>query len=107
MPNPYSLFCERPTLPIPRERVFPIKERMSASGATIQAPRKLTSPPHWKPLAAPDARASSVLLHAWRELRHENLVAAMIIRLDPGMIVFHGRRSGPSSASMSAPRQPS
>ena len=38
MPNPYSLFCERPPPLVPRERVFGIRERMSAEGETLLAP---------------------------------------------------------------------
>jgi len=97
MPNPYSLFCERPAPLVPRERVFPIRERMSASGATLLAPDEAD-------VAAALAQARGTgcegvvvsFLHAWREPRHEAEVAAMIARLDPGMTVFRGSEIWPA-----------
>ena len=36
MPDPYSLFCERPAPLVPREHVFAIEERMTADGRTLK-----------------------------------------------------------------------
>lgn len=96
MPNPYSLFCERPAPLIPRERVFPIQERMSAYGATLTAPEQADIEAALS--AARKAGCDGVVvsfLHAWREPRHEEDVAAIIARLDPAMIVFRASEVWP------------
>ena len=97
MPNPYSLFCERPPPLVPRQLVFPIHERMSATGATLQAPEEEDVA---AALAAARAEGCEGIvvsfLHAWRKPLHEDRVAAMISRLDPGMIVFRGSEVWPS-----------
>lgn len=97
MPNPYSLFCERPPPLVPRQLVFPIQERMSATGATLQAPEEEDVA---AALAAARAEGCEGIvvsfLHAWRKPLHEDRVAAMISRLDPGMIVFRGSEVWPS-----------
>ncbi|MBV8912503.1 MAG: hydantoinase/oxoprolinase family protein [Acetobacteraceae bacterium] len=97
MPNPYSLFCERPAPLIPRERVFAIQERMTAAGVTLRGPEERDVA-----AALDKARCSGCdgvvvsFLHAWREPRHEEQVAAMIARLDPDMIVFRGSEIWPA-----------
>lgn len=97
MPNPYSLFCERPAPLVPRERVFGIDERMSAAGATLAAPQEADVA-----AALARARASGCdgvvvsFLHAWRKPLHEDMVADMIERLDPGMVVFRGSEIWPA-----------
>ncbi len=89
MPNPYSLFCERPPPLVPREHVFGVRERMSAEGETLLAP---DAGDVAAALAA--ARAAGCvgivvsLLHAWRNPAHEREVAAMIAGLDPTLAVF-------------------
>ena len=91
MPNPYSLFCERPPPLVAREHVFPIDERMSAAGETLVAPQQHS-------VASAVAKAQSVgcevivvsFLHAWREPRHEREVAHMIAGLAPSLSVFCG-----------------
>jgi N-methylhydantoinase A len=96
MPNPYSLFCERPAPLIPRERVFPIQERLSAYGATLTPPHEANIEAALR--AARKAGCEGVVvsfLHAWREPRHEEQVAAMISRLDPAMIVFRSSEVWP------------
>jgi N-methylhydantoinase A len=96
MPNPYSLFCERPPPLIPRERVFPIQERMSAYGATLKAPDEADIASAL--LAARKAGCDGVVvsfLHAWREPRHEEEIAAIITRLDPAMVVFRASEVWP------------
>lgn len=91
MPNPYSLFCERPPPLVARENVFPIKERMTATGETLVAPSE-------SDVAAAIAKARAAgcdvvvvsFLHAWREPRHERVVAEMIAKLAPSLGVFCG-----------------
>jgi len=97
MPNPYSLFCERPAPLIPREHVFGIGERMSATGETLAAPEA-------EDVAAAIERVTRMgcegvvvsFLHAWRDPRHEIQVAAMIARLAPGLTVFCGSEIWPA-----------
>ena len=97
MPNPYSLFCERPAPLVPRELVFGIGERMSAAGATLQAPEEADVAAAVR--KARDAGCDGVVvsfLHAWRSPRHEEQVAAMIARIDPAMVVFRGSEVWPA-----------
>ena len=97
MPNPYSLFCERPAPLVSRERVFGIAERTTAEGIALQAPAE-------KDVAAAleEARAAGCVgvvvsfLHAWRTPVHELAVADMIARLDPTMTVFCGSEVWPA-----------
>ncbi|HVY16739.1 MAG TPA: hydantoinase/oxoprolinase family protein [Rhodopila sp.] len=97
MPDPYSLFCERPAPLVPREHVFPIHERMSASGATLQAPKEADVAAALAAARAADCDVVVVsFLHAWRKPLHEEQVAAMIARLDPAMIVFRGSEVWPA-----------
>ena len=97
MPNPYSLFCERPAPLVPRELVFGIAERMTATGATLQAPTVTDVA-----LALDHARRAGCdgvvvsFLHAWRKPLHEDQVAEMIARLDPAMVVFRGSEIWPA-----------
>ncbi len=96
MPNPYSLFCERPPPLVAREHVFPIDERMSATGETLVAPQT-------GDVASAIAKAQAVgcevivvsFLHAWREPRHERVVANMIGELAPTLTVFCGSEVWP------------
>ena len=91
MPNPYSLFCERPPPLVARQHVFAIAERMSATGETLVAP---SEPDIATALSKAKAAGCQVIvvsfLHAWREPRHERFVAAMIAKLEPAMTVFAG-----------------
>ncbi len=97
MANPYSLFCERPAPLIPRERVFPIAERMSAAGTTLQDPDEADVAR--AVAAAQRAGCEGVVvsfLHAWRAPRHEVAVAAIVARLAPGLTVFRGSEIWPA-----------
>ena len=97
MPNPYSLFCERPAPLVPRHRVFPIRERMSAAGATLQAPEEQDVAAAFASARADGCDCVVVsFLHAWRKPLHEEQVAAMIARLDPQMTVFRGSEVWPA-----------
>jgi N-methylhydantoinase A len=97
MPNPYSLFCERPAPLVPREHAFPIAERMSAEGETLCAPG-------WDDVAAAVAAARRAgcegivvsFLHAWRNPAHERRVAEIIGALDPALWVFCGSEVWPA-----------
>ncbi|MBC9205379.1 hydantoinase/oxoprolinase family protein [Roseomonas aerophila] len=97
MPDPYSLFCERPEPLVPREHVFPIEERMDAEGATV-------TPPGRASVAAAVAAAQAAgcagivvsFLHAWRNPAHEEQVAAMIAELAPELFVFRGSEVWPA-----------
>ena len=89
MPNPYSLFCERPPPLVPREHVFGVRERMSAEGETLLAPQLANVAE-----AVAAARAAGCVgvvvsfLHAWGNPAHEREVAAMIASLEPALAVF-------------------
>lgn len=96
MPNPYSLFCERPDPLVPRERVFPIDERMNASGASLRLPGEADV------RAAIDRAVNAgcevivvSFLHAWRQPLHERQVAGMISRFAPQLTVFCGSEVWP------------
>jgi len=97
MPNPYSLFCERPAPLVLREHVFGIAERMTATGSTLQAPQEadVAAALHQARRAGCDGVVVS-FLHAWRSPLHEKKVAAMVARLDPGMVVFCGSEVWPA-----------
>jgi N-methylhydantoinase A len=96
MPNPYSLFCERPPPLVPRECVFPIDERMSATGESQIRPAQ-------QDIEAALAKARQAgcdiivvsFLHAWREPLHERLVADAIAKIDPALTVLCGSEIWP------------
>jgi N-methylhydantoinase A len=97
MPNPYSLFCERPAPLIPRNLVFPIGERINAAGQVLRAPEEADVVAALA--GAREAGCEGVVvafLHAWRTPVHEDAVAAMIERLDPGMVVFRSSEVWPA-----------
>ena len=97
MPDPYSLFCERPAPLVPRENVFPIAERMSAEGETLAAPE--AGDVARAIAAARRAGCEGVVvsfLHAWRNPAHEERVAALIAAVDPGLFVFRGSEVWPA-----------
>ncbi|MFC0410358.1 hydantoinase/oxoprolinase family protein [Roseomonas elaeocarpi] len=97
MADPYSLFCERPAPLIPREHVFGIVERMGADGTVLQSPGEADVAAALA--AAQRAGCEAVVvsfLHAWRNSRHEELVADTIARLAPGMMVFRGSEVWPA-----------
>jgi N-methylhydantoinase A len=97
MPDPYSLFCERPEPLVPREHVFPIEERMDAEGATVTAPvRASVATAVAAAQAAGCAGIVVSFLHAWRNPAHEEQVAAMIAELAPGLFVFRGSEVWPA-----------
>jgi N-methylhydantoinase A len=97
MPNPYSLFCERPAPLVPRERVFGIDERMAADGATIRAPDDASIVAALA--AARRAGCDGVVisfLHAWRNPAHENHVAARLAAAAPDLFVFRASEVWPA-----------
>lgn len=97
MPDPYSLFCERPEPLVPREHVFPVTERMDAEGTTLTAPDRASVA-----AAVSAAQAAGCVgvvisfLHAWRNPAHEEQVAAMIAELAPELFVFRGSEVWPA-----------
>jgi N-methylhydantoinase A len=97
MPNPYSLFCERPPPLVPREHVFGIRERVAADGESLLAPDVDDVA-----AAVAAARAAGCVgvvvsfLHAWRNPAHEREVAAMIAAQDPALAVFCGSAVWPA-----------
>ena len=97
MPNPYSLFCERPEPLVPRERVFGIIERMSADGATLTAPDPASVA---RAVAAARREGCEAVvvsfLHAWRNPAHEEAAVALIAACDPHLVVFHGSEVWPA-----------
>lgn len=97
MANPYSLFCERPAPLVPRERVFPIRERMSAMGTTLAAPEEADV--RQALAAARRAGCEGIVvsfLHAWRNPAHEEAVATMLAQLDGALPVFRGSEVWPA-----------
>jgi len=97
MPDPYSLFCQRPPPLVPREHVFGIRERMNADGATLLAPDEASVTDAIEDALAAGCEAVVVsFLHAWRNPAHEDQVAAWIARLAPGLAVFRGSEVWPA-----------
>lgn len=97
MPDPYSLFCERPEPLVPREHVFGIAERMDAEGNTLLAPGRESVAVALAAARAAGAQGIVVsFLHAWRNDAHERAVAAMIAEMAPGLFVFHGAEVWPA-----------
>lgn len=97
MPDPYSLFCERPEPLVPREHVFPVTERLDAEGRTLVQPDRASVA-----AAVAAARAAACegvvisLLHAWRNAAHEEQVAAMVAEMAPELFVFRGSEVWPA-----------
>ncbi|WP_294646255.1 hydantoinase/oxoprolinase family protein [uncultured Aureimonas sp.] len=96
MPNPYSLFCERPAPLVAREHVFGVRERMTASGETLVEP---SADDVARALEGAKRAGCEVVvvsfLHAWREPRHERAVARMIRERRPDLTVFCGSEVWP------------
>ncbi len=96
MSNPYSLFCERPEPLVPREHVFPIKERMSATGETLLAPSEADVASALEKARLTGCEVIVVsFLHAWRQPRHERQVVEFIAKLAPELTVFSGSEVWP------------
>ncbi|WP_372619800.1 hydantoinase/oxoprolinase family protein [Falsiroseomonas sp.] len=97
MPETYGLFCTRAEPLVPRERVFPILERMDAAGRTLRAPDRPSIE-----AAVAGARAAGVdgivvsFLHAWRNPAHEEAVAAMLAEIAPDLFIFRGSEVWPA-----------
>ena len=97
MPDAYSLFGERPAPLIPKDRVFPITERLAADGSVVQPldPASVAA-------AVTAARAKGCdgiiisLLHAWKQPDHEIQVARMVQELAPDMFVFRSSEVWPA-----------
>ncbi len=97
MPDPYSLFCERPAPLVPREMVCGITERMNADGTTLTAPDPASVAAAIEHATRAGCEAIVVsFLHAWRNPAHELAVAAMIAAAAPGMVVFRGSEVWPA-----------
>ena len=97
MPDPYSLFCERPEPLVPREHVFPVTERLDAEGNTLVSPDRVSVA-----VAVAGARAAGCegvvisLLHAWRNAAHEEQVARMVAEMAPDLFTFRGSEVWPA-----------
>jgi N-methylhydantoinase A len=97
MPDPYSLFCERPAPLIPRQHVFGIAERMDSEGATLTAPDRVSVMAALEAARAAGCEGVVVsFLHAWRNPAHEEAVAAMIAELAPDLFIFRGSEVWPA-----------
>ena len=73
--DPLNLFTERPRSLIPRERVYPIEERLAAGGSVLVALDTVQAVAAAR--AAVDAGASAIvvcLLHSYRNPAHEHAV---------------------------------
>jgi N-methylhydantoinase A len=97
MPDPYSLFCERPEPLVPREHVFGIRERMDAEGRTLQPPEHASVKAALAAARAAGCEGIVVsFLHAWRNDAHEAAVATMLAALAPELFVFRGSEVWPA-----------
>src|SRR5258708_4191460 len=97
MPDPYNLFCERPDPLVPRERVFPVDERMDADGKTLTAPERASVSAAVEAALAAECDGIVVsFLHAWRNSGHEDAVAGMIAEMAPSLFVFRGSEVWPA-----------
>ena len=97
MPDPYSLFCERPEPLVPREHVFGVVERMDAEGNTLTAPdRASVEAALGQALEAGCVGVVISFLHAWRNPAHEEAVAKLVAALAPGLFVFRGSEVWPA-----------
>ncbi|WP_419899050.1 hydantoinase/oxoprolinase family protein [Roseomonas sp. USHLN139] len=97
MPDPYSLFCERPAPLVPREHVFGIAERMDAEGRTVTAPEAASVKAALAAARAAGCEGIVVsFLHAWRNDAHEQAVASLLAELAPEIFVFRGSEVWPA-----------
>lgn len=97
MPDPYSLFCERPAPLVPRESVFGITERMDAEGRTLTPPDRASVAAALDDALAQGCEGVVVsFLHAWRNAAHEDAVAALIGEIAPQLFVFRGSEVWPA-----------
>ncbi|ONG47962.1 hydantoinase [Pseudoroseomonas deserti] len=97
MPDPYSLFCERPEPLVPREHVFGIAERMDAEGQTLTAPDVESVKAALAAARAAGCEGIVVsFLHAWRNDAHEQAVATLLAELAPELFVFRGSEVWPA-----------
>ena len=89
VPNPWDLLSTRPPPLVPKDRVLPVKERMSADGS-IDTPVSEAS----VIAAVEKARALGAegiviaLINAYRNPAHERAVKAIVNRVAPGLPVF-------------------
>ncbi|WP_334173814.1 hydantoinase/oxoprolinase family protein [Pseudoxanthobacter sp.] len=89
MPETYSLFSARAEPLVPRERVFPIAERLRADGSVARPLQRESVV-----AAVAGARAAGAegivvsLLHAYRNAAHEAEVARLVGELAPDLFVF-------------------
>ncbi|HEV3175987.1 MAG TPA: hydantoinase/oxoprolinase family protein [Stellaceae bacterium] len=89
VPNPWDLLSSRPAPLVPRDRVLPVKERISADGS-VDTPVDDAS----VMAAIEKARALGAegiviaLINAYRNPAHERAVKAIVNRIAPGLPVF-------------------
>jgi N-methylhydantoinase A len=89
VPNPWDLLSSRPAPLVPRDRVLPVKERMSADG-------RVDTPLDEASVIAALERARALgaegiviaLVNAYRNPAHERAVKAIVNRSAPGLPVF-------------------
>jgi N-methylhydantoinase A len=97
MPETYGLYCERAAPLVPRERVFPVAERMDAEGRTVRAPSRASVEAALVRARRAGAEGLVVsFLHAWRNPAHEIAVADMLAELAPDLFVFRGAEVWPA-----------
>lgn len=96
IPNMYSLLSKRPAALIPRDLVFGIRERLTASGAVEQ---ELDPASVEHALAAAQAAGAEgiviAFLHAYRDGRHEQAAKAIITKRAPDLPVFCSSETWP------------
>jgi N-methylhydantoinase A len=88
IPQIHNLYSTRPEPLIPRDRIFGIRERMSATGEVLVAPDAAQVASAVRMAREAGCRGIVLsFLHAYRNPAHERTVKAMIAAVDPDMIV--------------------
>jgi N-methylhydantoinase A len=89
VPNPWDLLSTRPAPLIPRDRVLPVKERMSADGSVDAAVDEASVVAAVEKARALGAEGIVIaLINAYRNPAHERAVKAIVERVSPGLPAF-------------------
>ena len=88
IPQIHNLYSMRPEPLIPRDRIFGIRERMSATGEGLVAPEAAQIAEAVRMAREAGCRGIVLsFLHAYRNPAHEQAVQAMIAAVDPDLAV--------------------
>jgi N-methylhydantoinase A len=89
VPNPWDLLSSRPAPLVPRDRVLPVKERMSADGGVDVAVDEASVMAAVQKARALGAEGIVIaLINAYRNPAHERAVKSIVNRIAPGLPVF-------------------